>query len=130
MTRNRLGIVICLCLTWFALDVSAAHGQELSNDTIRLQLGESPDGIPMIEEAVWLETGQAAFRRVEGSGILSDWFADSLIQNNKLNGSGSPWEITESPSFYTAEATRRFASGLEVTWVAELARTGSLIRLH
>ena len=68
-----------LCLAPTIAFVSAAQAQELSSDTLRLLLNVTPEGIPVIEEAVWQATGQTAFRDLGTPDGLAAWVPEALI---------------------------------------------------
>jgi hypothetical protein len=76
-TRWIQALVLCL-VCGLAL-VSAAQAQELSNYTLRLRLNVTPEGIPVIQEAVWRATGQTVFRDLGTPDGLAAWVPDALI---------------------------------------------------
>lgn len=107
---------------------SPGLAQELSNPTLRLQLGVTADGIPIIKEAVWEATGQVAFRDAGAPADLSAWVPTALIPTTAT--APPTWNIIEGDDLTTAEATRELANKMQLTWVVELPKQGQLIRLR
>lgn len=122
-----------LSLACLLVVVSAASAQEtsqeLSNDTLRLRLAVTPEGIPVIQEAQWTATGETAFRDLGTPGGFGTWLPDALIPAPGQNPLPA-WIVTEGEDFTTAEATCDLARKLRITFVVELPRQGRLIRLH
>jgi hypothetical protein len=119
---------LVLCLGWTLALVFAAQAQELSNDTLRLQLNVTPEGIPVIEEAVWQATGHTAFRDLGTPDGLAAWVPEALIPEALTT---TPvWSITESDNLTTAEAACDLVGGMRITWIVELPKQGQLFRLH
>ena len=117
-----------LCLAAAIALVSAAQAQELSSDTLRLQLNVTPEGIPVIEEAVWRATGQTAFRDLGTPDGLAAWVPEALIPEALTT---TPvWSITESDYLTSAEAGCDLVDGMRITWIVELPKQGQLFRLH
>jgi melibiase-like protein len=116
---------ISLLFGWALALCFASQAQELSNDKLRLKLNVTPEGIPVIEEAVWQSTGRTIFRDLGTPDGLGGW-----VQEISANQATPPvWELNETEDFITAEAT--FSSDkLSITWVVELQKQGQLFRLH
>src|SRR5918912_4009357 len=95
---------LVICLAWALALASAASAQVLSNDRLYLNLGVSREGIPIIKEAVWKDTGLSAFRDAGTPNGLSAWVPASLIPADA--GEAPAWSITEGDDMVTAEATR------------------------
>src|ERR1043165_9066568 len=98
--RMRAFIV---CLAWTLALAFGASAQELSSDTVRLRLGVTSEGIPIIKEAVWVATGEVAFRDLGTPDGLSAWVPTSLIPATA--GEPAAWSITDTENLTTAEAT-------------------------
>jgi melibiase-like protein len=116
----------CICIA--ALFALATQAQELSNDTLRLKLNVTPEGVPVIEEATWQATGKTVFRDLGTPDGLSSWVPEGLT-----SGDRTPipvWKIIEGDDFTTAEATREFADKMLMTWIVELPKQGQLFRLR
>ena len=113
---------------WVLALCFASHAQELSNDKIRLKLNVTPEGIPVIEEAVWQATGNTIFRDLGTPDGLGPWIQQSVIPAEQ---SAPPvWEISEKDDFITAEAELALTDRIFMTWVVELPKQGQLLRLH
>lgn len=129
---------LLLCLAWtFALASAGndsrsigqpAQAQVISNDTLRLTLNVTPEGVPVIEEAVWQATGQTVFRDMGTPEGLSAWFPESL--SSTVQTTLATWSITEGDDFTTAEATCQRADRMLITRIVELPKRGQLFRLH
>jgi hypothetical protein len=103
---------------------------QLANDTIQLNLGVSSAGVPVIESAQKIETGDSLFSDAGEPSGLSGWFPHGLVPNAKASVTSALWTASESNDFLVAQASLNLAKGLTATWVVELARTGSLFRMH
>jgi alpha-galactosidase len=115
-------------LTWLAVADAAAQAQELSNDTIRLRLAVSSDGIPVIKDATLKTKNVTLLSDLGLPGGLENWVPASLIPTAPL---GTPvWTISDSENFSVAEASVDLARKMRLIWVVELAKQGHLIRLH
>jgi hypothetical protein len=125
---SRRCIRALLCLTATLAVVSAAQAQELSSDTLRLQLNVTPEGIPVIEEAVWQRTGQTAFRDMGTPDGLAAWVPQALIPETLTKI--PVWSVTESDDLTTAEAACDLVDGMRITWIVELPKQGQLFRLR
>lgn len=123
----RANRAFAFCLTWVAVLALGSQAQELSNDTLRLKLNVTREGIPVIAEAVWQATGQPVFRDIGTPEGLKAWVPDSLIPAQTTTPS---WTITEGKDFATASATASLAKNILITWIVELPKQGQLIRLH
>jgi Melibiase len=117
-----------LGFAWILALALAAHAQELSNGTLGLKLNVTPQGIPVIEEAVWQATGQTVFRDMGTPEGLSAWVPEALIPEAQTKT--AVWTITEGDDFTTAEATCELTGKIFVTWIVELPKQGQLLRLH
>jgi hypothetical protein len=111
----------------FALAL-AGHAQTLSNDTVLLQLNITPEGIPVIEEGIWLATGQTAFRDMGTPDGLGAWVPAALIPTTQT--APAIWSISEGNGITTAEATRELNNKMRITWIVELPDRGQLFRLR
>lgn len=100
----------------------------LSNDTVQLRLGVGAQGTPVIEDAAWVESRQRIFTAAPREDGLRAWVPDNLIPREPLTAPAS-WRISEDDIFARAEVERPLAGGMHVTWVVELAKSGSLFRM-
>jgi len=96
---SRLSTVRCvrslvLGLVWLLALALQSSAQELSNDRLTLRLNFSPEGIPIIKEAVWQATGQLAFRDLGTPDGLNNWVPTVLIPTAPTPPSA--WEISEA----------------------------------
>ena len=105
---------------------SQAVGQELSNDSLTLRLGVSPEGVPIIKEAVWKDTGEPALRDLGTPEGLAAWVPAALIPTP----APTAWEVTDGGDWAVAEASRDLANNMRLTWVVELPKQGQLFRLR
>jgi Melibiase len=119
---------LLLCLAAVLASVFTAQAQELSNDTLRLRLNVTPQGIPIIEEVIWGETGQIAFRDLGTPNGLSDWVPESLIP--AAQSAPATWNIRAGEVFKTAEATCNLNRKMRITWIVDLPNQGQLFRLR
>ncbi len=118
------------CLLWATIFAQAANGAELNNNTLRLTLGVTGDGMPVIEKGEWVATGLPVFTNLSTPDALSAWLPTALIPGvGEANGHVS-WHIFEGRDFFVAKATREIANEIRMSWVVELAKQGSLFRLH
>ena len=125
--RRRTGLLcFCLCVMFS----STAAAAELRNDTIRLSLDSTENGVPRISEATWLATGDPIFTAAETTDGFNAWLPDALTLTSGVTQKHLRWYVTERTRFFRAEASRDFAGGLTVTWIVELAKQGSLFRVH
>ncbi|HJQ23488.1 MAG TPA: alpha-galactosidase [Blastocatellia bacterium] len=119
---------LVLALVWLLMLALQSSAQELSNDRLTLRLGVTPEGIPIIKEAVWQATGQFAFRDLGTPDGLNDWVPAALIPTTATTPSA--WEVSEADDWTTAEASRDLANNLRLTWIVELPKQGQLFRLR
>lgn len=118
------------CLLFVVKEASAQElSQELSNDTLRLRLAVTPEGVPVIQEAQWKATGETAFRDLGTPGGLGRWLPDTLIPL-QAQSPAPTWSIKDGEDFTTAEATCNLLRKMSITWVVEVPKEGQLIRLH
>jgi len=120
--------VLLLVVAWLLVSAVAAQAQELSNDTLRLRLNVTPEGIPIIEEAIWQATGETVFRDLGTPDGLSDWVPDALLPG--AANAAATWSITEGENFKTAEASRDLNRKMRITWIVDLPSQGQLFRLR
>jgi hypothetical protein len=128
LSRRMKSVWTCflLIIAWAA----SANAAEISNDTVRLQLGVTSQGIPIIESATWTATGQAIFQDGGTPEGLGNWVQDGLVPEDAFTPAAEMWQVVEGDSFITAEATRDLAKGLKITWIIEIPRQGALFRLR
>src|SRR5436190_2566185 len=124
----RTARVVILSLVWTFAVVMAAQAQELSSDTLRLKLGVTPEGIPVIEEATWQSTGATVFRDMGTPDGLRSWVPEGLIPETQ--NANPVWTITEGDAVTTAEAFYSLANKLVLTWIVELPKRGQVFRTH
>src|SRR5690349_14734735 len=106
---------LIVCLAWMLALAFAASAQELSNDCLTLRLGISHEGIPIIKEAVWKDTGRSAFRDAGTPDGLAAWVPAALIPGEASDAPA--WSIKEDEQMITAEATRPLAGKMLITWI-------------
>jgi alpha-galactosidase len=75
-----------------------------------------------------VDSGIQAFADVGSPDGLASWVPERFISDH-MHGPVF-WRLTSDANFLRGEATRTLPGGLRVTWVAELAKEGSLFRLH
>jgi Melibiase len=120
--------ILLFGLAWLLASALAAQAQELSNDALRLRLSVTPEGIPIIQEAIWQATGAPVFRDLGTPDGLSDWVPDSLIPAS--SNAEVSWSVTEGAQFKTAEASRDLNGKMRITWIVDLPQQGQLFRLR
>lgn len=113
---------------WLVMLTMAAHAQELSNDTLSLRLNVTPEGIPVIDEAVWKATGQPVFQDMGTPDGLSAWVPSGLIPAAQT--APPAWVITQGDDLTSAEATCELSNKILITWIVELPNRGQLFRVH
>lgn len=114
-----------VCLAMLTM---AANAQELSNDTLNLRLNVTPEGIPVIDEAVWQATGQTVFRDMGTPDGLRAWVPSGLIPAAQTTLPA--WVITQGDDLTTAEAACELSNNILITWIVELPNRGQLFRVH
>jgi hypothetical protein len=119
---------LILCFAWTIFITAPAQAQELSNDSLRLQLNVTGEGIPVIEQADWKATGRMAFRDLGTPDGLTAWISETLIPESP--NVTPEWNVTEGAEIIAAEATRDLTNGMRLTWVVELPKHGQLLRLY
>src|SRR5437868_12422732 len=119
---------LVLGFAWMLALAFSAHAEDVRNDTLTLHLNVSPEGIPIIEQAVWLATGEVAFRDLGTPEGLGAWVPASLIPTTPT--APTAWTITEGDTFTTAEASRELVNKIIITWIVELPKQGQLFRLR
>src|ERR1041384_5970550 len=117
-----------LCFACIPALAMCAQSQELSSDTIRLKLNVSPEGVPIIEEAVWQATGATVFRDLGAPNGLRDWISEAFIPATQITP--PIWTIYEREDFPIAEATCALNNKLFMTFIVELPKKGQLFRVH
>jgi hypothetical protein len=102
----------------------------LSNTYVELNLGTSSTGIPVILGAQDVQTGSPLFDDLGLPEELSAWVPPSLITEPNADPAVASWTISDDTDFQIAKATRGLGAGIQITWVVELSKKGSLFRLH
>jgi len=104
----------------------SATTAELNNETVNLILGHTPHGAPRLVSCRWVESGEILFSDIETEADLGNWVPGSLKSKPvKING----WRHIDDNTFLRAESECELSEGIVMTWVAELDRKSSLIRL-
>ena len=109
---------------------------EFGNGTLGLTLEAPADSVPHIAAGTWSESGALLFEQASPVPSLADWWpagllpvgADGRVTGREVAADG--WVRQDDALFLRAEAARALAGGLVATWVVELARQGTLFRLH
>jgi hypothetical protein len=114
-SRRVVFVLSLACLLFVVKDAGAQDlSAELSNDTLRLRLAVTPEGVPVIQEAQWKATGETAFRDLGTPDGLGRWLPDTLIP--ALGQSPAPtWSIKDGEDFTTAEATCNLLRKMSIT---------------
>jgi hypothetical protein len=110
----------------FSLCAVSATGADLQNRTLKLTLGFTPNGVPVIEQGVWKKTSQPIFTDSLASDSLADWLPEKFIPAELPP---IDWQLSEDFHFYRAEASSDRLNGLRLTWVVELARLSPTFRM-
>jgi hypothetical protein len=110
----------------FSFSALSAQGAELQNKIIKLTLGFTPNGLPVIEQGIWKKTGQPVFTDSLASDTLDEWIPEKFIPAELPP---IDWQISEDFNFARAEASRDLLNGLRITWIVELTRTNSMFRM-
>ena len=106
---------------------TSANAAELSNGVVKLELGTSPGGIPVIVSGSWVQTGES-FLTDDGSiREMQSWIPAELVKAESIP---SNWTIKQGRTFLHAEASRELINGLKMTWVVDLLMQGSLFQLY
>ena len=124
------GLCLAIIVTLCGVAKASSGDVTLTNDSIQLSLGVTSQGVPVIQDAKRVSTGDPVFTDLGLPGGLSAWAPADLIVNQKAKPSTATWELSDSDSFHVAKATRGLGRGVQITWVVELAKRCSLIRLH
>lgn len=122
MTRHPARRLLVLLL----VVLPVAHCATLRNESIRLELGATSNGVPAITQATWAASGAKLFIEAGSSDGLNAWVPADLAAGVKL--ARAKWTITEDAVFHRATSSLILAHGVRATWVVELARTSALIR--
>lgn len=115
-----------LAFAGFSLAALPAEAADLQNKIIKLTLGFTPSGVPVIEQGVWKKTGQPVFTDNLASDTLDEWVPEKFIPAELPP---IDWQFSESYNFVRAEASRDLLNGLRLVWIVELARTSPMFRL-
>src|SRR5262249_10252746 len=107
-----------------------ANAAELANGTISLDLEVTSDGIPTIAGAKWIATGKPVFADAGFPDGLSAWVPAALLPGRNETFAPPVWSVPAADKLFIARASLSLPSSLKVTWIVELAKQGSLFRLH
>lgn len=99
---------------------------ELSNNSVKLLLGHTPEGAPRLLSCRNVVSGEELFRDTGPDAKLDQWIPASL--KGKPAGSGN-WRRKDNKNFLRAESVCELPGGIKFTWIAELDRESPLIRL-
>jgi len=125
--------MVALCVVVWTLGIAPCS--ELNNGEVRIRLG-SFESIPAIQEIQWAKSDDRILSREKSAQTLSAWVPESLIPEDfehttTAQGKDSTtWQRADDDVFLRAETRRPLALGTTATWVVELARKGSIIRLR
>jgi hypothetical protein len=122
----RSVLIALFTFSCFSLSALPAQGAELQNKILKLTLGFTPNGVPVVEQGVWKKTGQPVFTDTLASDTLDDWVPEKFIpaQLPPID-----WQFSEDYNFLRAEARRELLNGLRLVWIVELGRSSSSFRL-
>jgi hypothetical protein len=123
---SRSVFMALLTIACFSLTALPAEGADLQNKIIKLTLGFTPNGVPVIEQGVWKKTGQPVFTDNLASDTLDEWVPEKFIPAELPP---IDWQLSENYNFVRAEASRELLNGLRLVGIVELARTSPMFRL-
>jgi hypothetical protein len=99
---------------------------ELSNKAVKLLLGHTPEGAPLLLSCQKVASGEVLFRDIEPEADLGKWIPVSLMSEPvKIRD----WQRNDDQNFLRAESVCELSGGITFTWITELDRESSLIRL-
>ena len=99
---------------------------ELSNKSVKLLLGHTPEGAPRLLSCRDFVSGEELFSDLEPEASLDQWIPASLRHKPAITGN---WQRNDNRNFLRAESVCELPGGIKFTWIAELDRESSLIRL-
>ena len=99
----------------------------LENGDLKLTLEVSASQTPRIAMAERLGDNAAVLFRDTSDVPLTAWIPEGLADTSAVC---TEWQRAAHDAYVRAEASRQLAKGLEVTWRAELAPHGTLLRLQ
>ena len=99
---------------------------ELSNKSVKLLLDHTPEGAPRLLSCRKTDSGEELFCDIGPEATLDHWIPSPL--KGKPVGSGN-WRRNDNKIFLQAESVCELPGGVRFTWIAELDRESSLIRL-
>src|SRR5215208_3262954 len=98
---TRSVFMALLAFVGFSLAALPAEGADLQNKIIKLTLGFTPSGVPVIEQGVWKKTGQPIFTDNLASDTLDEWVPEKFIPAELPP---IDWQLSENYNFVRAEA--------------------------
>jgi len=98
----------------------------LSNKSVKLILGHTSEGAPRLLSCRKAGSGKELFCDTGPDTNLDCWIPGSLKVNPVVVGK---WRRNDNQNFLRAESTCEQSGGIIFTWIAELDRESSLIRL-
>ncbi len=98
----------------------------LDNGTLVMDLAVSPEGVPYIRSVSSKSAGDALLSESTGRPI-GEWAPASL---GGIEGASSGWAVVDHPVFLRAEAVQSLSGKISMTWIVDLAKQGTTIRLH
>ena len=111
-----------ICFFWHAVASSAL----LRNESMQLDLTTTPGGAPKIQRAVFFEDGKLIFENHSPYYFMQNWSPQEL---NTLTIKPA-WEFESDALFERARFSVDLENGLVRTHVVELAKEGTLFRIH
>ncbi|MBN1345344.1 MAG: alpha-galactosidase [Phycisphaerae bacterium] len=122
-----------LLMGWVLLSCSgcaiATLLTELRGGDLTLKLGLDRAGIPVVKQAQWSADRHTVFEAADLADGMKAWLPADLLPTAPLAGDPS-WRISDDPVFRRASASRDLPGNLRITWVVELAKRGSILRMH
>ncbi|HPO12769.1 MAG TPA: alpha-galactosidase [Candidatus Hydrogenedentes bacterium] len=114
-----LGIVM-LCLP--------VLGMDLTTDHLQVYLDVNTAGVPFVQSIRWPD-GTVIFEEDTGAIPLSAWWPRELLADSSA-AAPCDWQRADDEHFLRARVSRPLSEGLKATWVFELFRPGTILRLH
>jgi hypothetical protein len=106
--------------------VMAAEPVALDNGALRISLGYSENGAPIIREARWDDASDP----IVSSTLASIELVPKDLAPSNGTFMGEPWRRSDSDLFVAGETSRELADGLILKTRVELAKKGGVVRFQ